>query len=92
MSGIHGFMKMDLVAHCGRHISGTFLWTPSLTDIASGWTECVALLARNAELIIRTVDKVQKVYHSNFSALMLITESNLSTKLCLNTVLPGVSR
>ena len=60
MSGIHGFMKMDLVAHCGRHISGTFLWTPSLTDIASGWTECVALLARNAELIIRTVDKVQK--------------------------------
>lgn len=51
---------MDLVAHCGRHLSGTFLWTLSLTDIASGWTECVALPARNAELIIRTVDKVQK--------------------------------
>ncbi|EBP0843401.1 hypothetical protein NW381_001393 [Salmonella enterica] len=45
-----GFMKMDLVAHCGRHLSGTFLWTLSLTDIASGWTECVALRARNAEL------------------------------------------
>ncbi|EOF5092046.1 transposase family protein, partial [Salmonella enterica] len=51
---------MDLVAHCGRHLSGTFLWTLSLTDIASGWTECVALPARNAELIIRAVDKVQK--------------------------------
>ncbi|EJX0850469.1 hypothetical protein ODD70_004827 [Salmonella enterica] len=40
-----GFMEMDLVAHCGRHLSGTFLWTLSLTDIASGWTECVALPA-----------------------------------------------
>lgn len=55
-----GFMEMDLVAHCGRHLSGTFLWTLSLTDIASGWTECVALPARNAELIIRAVDNVQK--------------------------------
>ncbi len=55
-----GFMEMDLVAHCGRHLSGTFLWTLSLTDIASGWTECVALPARNAELVIRAVDKVQK--------------------------------
>ncbi|EAM1647165.1 hypothetical protein C6O39_14390 [Salmonella enterica] len=55
-----GFMEMDLVAHCGRHLSGTFLWTLSLTDIASEWTECVVLSARNAELIIRAVDKVQK--------------------------------
>lgn len=55
-----GFMEMDLVAHCGRHLSGSFLWTLSLTDLASGWTECVALPARNAELIIRAVDKVQK--------------------------------
>ncbi|EJJ0328161.1 hypothetical protein [Escherichia coli] len=53
-----GFMEMDLVAHCGRHLSGTFLWTLSLTDIASGGTECVGLPARNAELIIRAVDKV----------------------------------
>lgn len=52
---------MDLVAHCGRHLSGTFLWTLSLTDIASGWTECVALPTLNAELIIRAVDKVQKI-------------------------------
>lgn len=51
---------MELVAHCGRHFSGTFLWTLSLTDIASGWTECVTLPARNAELIIRAVDKAQK--------------------------------
>ena len=55
-----GFMEMELVAHCGRHLSDIFLWTLSLTDIASGWTECSALPARNAELLIRAVDKVQK--------------------------------
>ncbi|EFC4873245.1 integrase catalytic domain-containing protein [Escherichia coli] len=55
-----GFMEMDLVSHCGRHLSDTFLWTLSLTDITSGWTECVGLPARNAELTIRAVDKVQK--------------------------------
>ncbi|WP_124320879.1 hypothetical protein [Pseudomonas chlororaphis] len=55
-----GFMEMDLVTHCGRHLSGTFLWTLSLADIASGWTECAALPARNAELIIRAFDRVQK--------------------------------
>ncbi|HFD8837553.1 TPA: ISNCY family transposase, partial [Salmonella enterica] len=59
-----GFMEMDLVAYCGRHLSGTFLWTLSLTDIASGRTECVALPVRNAELVIRAVDKVQKVCQS----------------------------
>lgn len=55
-----GLWRWNLVAHCGRHLSGTFLGTLSLTDIASGWTECVALLTRNAELIIRAVDQVQK--------------------------------
>lgn len=52
-----GFMEMDLVAHCGRHFSGILLWSLSLTDIASGWTEYVTLPARNAELIILAVDK-----------------------------------
>lgn len=83
-----GLMEMDLVAHYGQHLSGNFLWTLSLTDIASGWTACVALPARNAKLIIRAVDKVQK---TRFPALMLITEPNLSTKLYLNTVQPDVS-
>ncbi|ECI4647525.1 hypothetical protein DQY68_25615 [Salmonella enterica subsp. salamae] len=53
-------MEVESVARCGRHLSGTFLWMLPLNDIASGWTECVALPARNAELIIRVVDKVQK--------------------------------
>lgn len=81
------FMEMDL---CGRHLSVTFLWTLALPDIACGWTECVALPASNAGLIIRAADQDQKSLP--YPALMLITEPNLLMKPYSNTVLPDVSR
>ena len=42
-----GFMEADLVAHCGERSEGAYLNTLVLTDIATGWTECVALLRRS---------------------------------------------
>jgi hypothetical protein len=42
-----GFMEADLVAHCGDRVDGAYLNTLVLTDIATGWTECVALLGRS---------------------------------------------
>ena len=42
-----GFMEADLVAHCGTRAEGAFLNTLVLTDIATGWMECVALLRRS---------------------------------------------
>lgn len=39
-----GFVEMDLVAHCGTHADGNFLYTLTLTDIATGWTEYLPLL------------------------------------------------
>lgn len=42
-----GFFEMDLVAHCGTNVARTFLWTLVMTDVASGWTECVPLLQRS---------------------------------------------
>ncbi len=43
-----GFVEADLVAHCGERAEGSFLNTLTLTDIATGWTECLALLRRSA--------------------------------------------
>ncbi len=43
-----GFMEMDLVAHCGGSMSGRYNHTLVLTDIASGWTECIALAVRDS--------------------------------------------
>jgi len=51
-----GFLEADLVAHCGESMSGSFAHTLVLTDIASGWTECIALLVREGSLIVDALD------------------------------------
>ena len=38
-----GFIEIDLVAHCGDNISGQYLYTLTATDIATGWTEMIAI-------------------------------------------------
>ena len=35
-----GFLEADVVAHGGADTEGSFLHTLTLTDIATGWTEC----------------------------------------------------
>jgi hypothetical protein len=47
-----GFLEVDLVAHSGESMGGSFAHTLVLTDIATGWTECVALLVREASLVV----------------------------------------
>src|SRR5256885_1864437 len=44
-----GFCEADLVSHCGGVISGAYLHTLVLTDVATGWTECLALRVRTQE-------------------------------------------
>ena len=34
-----GFVEADTVAHCGNSLDGDFIWSLTLTDIYSGWTE-----------------------------------------------------
>lgn len=46
-----GFVEADLVAHSGGDPSGSFLQTLVLTDVASGWTECVALVVQDALVV-----------------------------------------
>ena len=35
-----GFVELDLVAHCGTSTAGHYLTTLTVTDVATGWTEC----------------------------------------------------
>jgi hypothetical protein len=56
-----GFVETDLVAHCGDSMAGSFAHTLVLTDIASGWTECVALLVRESSLIVEAVTRLRIV-------------------------------
>ena len=54
-----GFLEVDLVVHCGESMAGSFASTLVLTDIASGWTECVALLVREASLVVDALDRLR---------------------------------
>ena len=47
-----GFVEIDLVAHCGDHLDGKFLYTLTLTDLAIGWTECIPLLEKSADAVL----------------------------------------
>ncbi|HXI91792.1 MAG TPA: hypothetical protein VNO24_17400 [Blastocatellia bacterium] len=54
-----GFFEIDMVEHCGgSKTDGEFVHTLTLTDIASGWTECVAMRTRNQMLVIEASEKV----------------------------------
>jgi hypothetical protein len=56
-----GFMEMDLVAHSGPSLAGTFAWTLVLTDVATGWTECVPLPCRDGALVIEALTRLRGV-------------------------------
>ena len=56
-----GFMEADLVAHCGGNASGSFPYTLVLTDVATGWTECVALLHRSQDAVTRGLEQVRRL-------------------------------
>ena len=51
-----GFFEMDMVVHCGERAEGTFVHSLALTDVASGWTECIALPVREQALIVEALD------------------------------------
>ncbi len=46
-----GFFEIDLVAHGGESASGEYLHSLVLTDIATQWTECVALPNRGEQAV-----------------------------------------
>ena len=56
---IPGFFEADLVAHCGWSIEGSFLYTLVLTDVATGWVECLALLHRSKAAVIHALDQAR---------------------------------
>lgn len=56
-----GFLEADLVAHCGWTVEGSFLHTLVLTDVASGWTECLALLHRSQTAVVHALDRAQQL-------------------------------
>ena len=55
-----GFVEADLVAHCGEGAEGAYLNTLTLTDIATGWTECLALIRRSEADVSAAIHAVRQ--------------------------------
>jgi len=57
-----GFLEADLVAHCDIDIEGGYLYTLTITDIATGWTECLPLLYRSQETVLAAIQRARTLF------------------------------
>ena len=55
-----GFLEIDLVAHCGGSLEGQFLYTLTATDVATGWTECVAIPNKTQIAVTKGVQLIRR--------------------------------
>ena len=56
---IPGSFETDLVHHCGPEAAGTYVHTLQLVDVATGWSERVAVLGRSQEQMVAGFRRVQ---------------------------------
>ena len=57
-----GFAEVDFVAHRGTTVSGAYVPTMVLTDVATGWTECIPLVVREAELVVLALARARSLF------------------------------
>lgn len=55
-----GFVEIDLVAHCGPTTAGFYLNTLTLTDVATGWTECVGVWGKGQAAVFRALEQARE--------------------------------
>lgn len=55
-----GFIEADTVAHCGDSLAGDFVWSLTMTDICTGWTECRATWNKGADGVMTQIKAIQK--------------------------------
>jgi len=55
-----GFLEIDFVVHCGGSMAGSFIHTLAVTDICSGWIECIPLLAREQALVVEGLEAIRQ--------------------------------
>ncbi len=57
-----GFCEVDMVAHGGTSVAGSFIQTLTMVDVATGWTECQPLVTRDGSLVIEAMKHVQSLF------------------------------
>ena len=57
-----GFCEIDMVAHGGTSVAGSFIQTLTMVDVATGWTECLPLVARDSGLVVEAIKRAQSLF------------------------------
>src|ERR1051325_3304205 len=56
------FCEVDMVAHGGTSVAGSFIQTLTMVDIATGWTECLPLINRDGSLVVEAIKRAQGLF------------------------------
>ena len=54
-----GYLEIDFVVHGGGSMAGEYLHSLVATDVCSGWTEAVPLLAREQSLVVEGLKRIR---------------------------------
>lgn len=55
-----GHVEADTVAHCGGSLLGEFIWSLTLTDIHTGWTENRAVWGKGGKNVLDAIIDIEK--------------------------------
>ena len=56
---IPGYLEVDLVSHSGEHAVGIFLWTLSVVDLCTGWSERVPIMGKSQSQVVPALDRIR---------------------------------
>lgn len=61
-----GYLEADTVAHCGTSLSGDFVWSLTMTDIFSAWTENRAVWSKGSIGVLNQITDMKITFLSIF--------------------------
>ncbi len=56
---VPGFLEIDTVAHCGTTTEGEYICTLNVTDLATGWTECQAVMGKTQKAVHGALEEIR---------------------------------
>ncbi|MGE0289697.1 MAG: hypothetical protein AB7P16_25695 [Bradyrhizobium sp.] len=57
-----GFCEVDMVAHGGTSVAASFIPTLTMVDVGTGWTECMPLVTREGDLVVRVMERAESLF------------------------------
>lgn len=55
-----GFMEMDTVAHCSDSLSGEFIYSLDMVEIATGWSEQMAVMGKGEAGVVVAIEVIKQ--------------------------------